>query len=176
MARTLHYGATAKVFHWLIVLLLVVQFPLGWLMPDIHPNMQPGDAMTVHISIGMCILALIALRLIWRLGHPVAPDHSLPAWQRVSSEGLHWLLYALVLVTTMTGWIFASQRGWSISLFYALPLPMLTEKDSPTGHMIGEWHQTVQWVLAIAIGVHIAAALVHIFVYRDRIMQRMLPG
>jgi len=26
------------------------------------------------------------------------------------------------------------------------------------------------------IGIHVAAALVHFFIYRDRIMQRMLPG
>jgi len=30
--------------------------------------------------------------------------------------------------------------------------------------------------LLIAIGVHVAAALVHIFIYRDRVMRRMLPG
>ncbi len=62
MAKQLHYGATAKVFHWLIVALLIVQFPLGWFMPDIHRGMKPGDAMTFHISFGITILALIVLR------------------------------------------------------------------------------------------------------------------
>jgi hypothetical protein len=62
MAKQLHYGSTAKVFHWLIVALLIVQFPLGWFMPDIHRGMKPGDAMTFHISFGITILALIVLR------------------------------------------------------------------------------------------------------------------
>ena len=62
MAKQLHYGATAKVFHWLIVALLMVQYPLGWFMPDIHRGMKPGDAMTFHISFGITILALIVLR------------------------------------------------------------------------------------------------------------------
>jgi cytochrome b561 len=62
MAEQLHYGTTAKVFHWLIVALLIVQYPLGWFMPHIHRGMKPGDAMTFHISFGITILALIILR------------------------------------------------------------------------------------------------------------------
>jgi cytochrome b561 len=27
----------------------------------------------------------------------------------------------------------------------------------------------------VVIGIHVAAAMVHMFIYRDRIMQRMLP-
>jgi cytochrome b561 len=85
MAKRLHYGTTAKVFHWLIAALLIVQFPLGWFMPDIHRGMKPGDAMTFHISFGITILALIVLRFFWRITHPVAPASSLPAWQQLMS-------------------------------------------------------------------------------------------
>jgi cytochrome b561 len=38
------------------------------------------------------------------------------------------------------------------------------------------WHQIFMWILLTLIGVHVAAALVHLFIYRDRVMQRMLPG
>jgi cytochrome b561 len=58
MTDRLRYGTTAKIFHWLIVALLFVQFPIGWLMPDIHRGMKPGDAMTLHISFGILILML----------------------------------------------------------------------------------------------------------------------
>src|SRR5260221_8565004 len=102
----LQYGTTAKVFHWLILALLLVQYPIGWLMPDIHRNMNPGAAMTFHVSFGILILLLIVVRLGWRLAHPVAPASSLPPWQRLSSEAVHWLLYALILATTITGWVF----------------------------------------------------------------------
>lgn len=175
MTRQDHYGATAKAFHWAIVALLLVQFPLGWLMPDIHRGMTPGAAMTVHVSIGVTILTLIVLRFAWRLTHPVAPDGSLPPWQRLASEAVHWLLYALVFAVTMSGWFFASMRGWSISLFFAIPLPMLTAEGSTIGRSIGRLHETLAWALLIAAGIHIAAALVHLIVYRDRVMQRMLP-
>jgi cytochrome b561 len=175
MAKQLHYGTTAKVFHWLIVALLMVQYPLGWFMPDIHRGMKPGDAMTLHISFGMTILALIVLRFFWRITHPVAPEGSLPAWQQLISEAVHWLLYALVFATTMTGWLFASQRGWSISLYFAAPLPELAE-GSALATSIGKWHGTMEWALLLMITAHVAAAMAHTFIFRDRIMQRMLPG
>jgi cytochrome b561 len=176
MTNRLEYGTAAKVFHWLIVALLLVQYPIGWLMPDIHRGMTPGDAMTWHISIGIVILALIVLRLAWRVTHPVAPESSLVPWQRVTSEAVHWLLYILVLATTISGWLFASFRGWSISFFFLAPLPMLSSESSSAIRLINHWHQKFEWTLLILIGLHVVAALTNLFVYRNRVMQRMLPG
>jgi len=142
MTDRLQYGTTAKVFHWLIVALLLVQYPIGWFMPDLHHGMTPGAAMTFHISFGIVILMLIVMRFAWRLMHPVAPESSLPRWQRLSSEAVHWLLYVLVLATTMTGWIFASERGWSVSLFFAVSMPSLPTDGSLLANSLGKWHGT----------------------------------
>jgi cytochrome b561 len=176
MAPRLHYGTTAKTLHWLIAGLLGVQFLIGWLMPDIHRGMTPGAAMTWHISIGIVILILMTARFGWRLNHPVAPESSLPPWQRLSSEAVHWALYVVVLATTLTGWAYASYRGWSISFFFAAPLPMLSQANSATARAIGRWHENAEWALLILIGVHVAAALLHHLYYRDGVMRRMLPG
>ena len=176
MTRRSHYGTTAKMLHWLVLALLLVQYPIGWLMPDIHRGQTPGAAMTFHISVGIVISSLIILRLLWRLTHPVAPDSSLPPWQQISSEALHWTLYALVLATTLSGWLFASFRGWPVSFFYLFPIPMLSAENASAGKAIDGLHQIAEWALLVAIGLHVAAALAHVFIYRDRIMQRMLPG
>ena len=172
----LHYGPTAKLLHWLIAALLAIQLPLGWLMPGIRRGMTPGTAMSLHVSIGTTILVLIMLRFLWRLARPVAPETHLPPWQRVSSELVHWLLYVVVLLTTISGWFYASARGWTIQLFGLVPLPRLVEQGSALGRTIGELHATLTWVLLGLVGIHIAAALVHLFVYRDRVFHRMLPG
>jgi cytochrome b561 len=176
MTDRLQYGTTAKVFHWLVLALLLVQYPIGWLMPDIHRGAKPGAPMTFHVSFGIVILALIILRFAWRLAHPVAPESLLLPWQRLTSGAVHWALYALVLATTVTGWLFASFRGWSLSFFYLVPLPMLSSDNAAAGKVIDGWHQAAEWTLLVLIGIHVAAALVHVFVYRDRILQRMLPG
>lgn len=175
MKLRLRYGTTAKAFHWLIVALLLVQYLIGWLMPDIHRGMKPGAGMTFHISFGISILIVIVLRLLWRLTHPVAPESTLPLWQRLSSELVHWMLYILVLATTLTGWLFASFRGWSVSYFYLFPVPMLASDNAAAGKAIDGLHQAAEWTLLVFIGLHVLAALAHLFVYRDRVMQRMLP-
>ena len=100
---------------------------------------------------------------MWRTTHPVAPESSLAPWQRVTSEAVHWLLYLLVLATTITGWLFASFRGWSISLLFMIPLPMLSADNPAAGKTIDGWHQAMEWSLLVVIGVHVAAALTAAF-------------
>lgn len=173
MTKRLHYGTTAKALHWSIVALLAVQYSIGWLMPDVHGG-RPGVPMTWHISIGTVILALILARLFWRATHPVAPESSLPPWQRIMSETVHWLLYLLVLLTTLSGWLFASARGSSISWFFIAPLPMLTSGNRALVKALDGWHQNFMWALLVVAGLHITAALVHLFYYRDGVMRRML--
>jgi cytochrome b561 len=175
MPKRLHYGTTAKVLHWTIVALLIAQYSIGWLMPDVHRG-PPGGPMTWHISIGTGILVLIGARFLWRLTHPVAPESSLPPWQRITSEAVHWLLYLLVLLTTLSGWLFASARGWSVSWFFVAPLPMLTSRNPALVKALNGWHQNFMWALLIVAGLHIAAAFTHFFYYRDGVMPRMLPG
>jgi len=176
MTERLHYGATAKSLHWLVVVLLINQYVIGWRMPDIEPGTTPGDEMTWHVSFGLFILAVIILRLIWRLTHPVAPESSLAAWQRLGSEAAHWLLYLLVLATTVLGWFFASARGWTISWFFTIALPMLTAQGSSLGRLIGRYHHNLAFALLVLITIHVAAAFLHLVWYRDRVMQRMLPA
>lgn len=175
MKKQLEYGTTAKVLHWAVVALLVTQYPIGWLMPNIHRGMMPGVAMTWHISIGTVILALIVVRFAWRLTHPVAPERSLRPYQRLTSEAVHWLLYLLVLVTTVSGWLFASARGWKIAWFFLVPFPMLTSGSQPLVRKLDGWHQDFEWVLLILIALHVASALLHLAYYRDGVMRRMLP-
>jgi cytochrome b561 len=175
MTKRLRYGATAKALHWTVVALLVAQCSIGWLMPDVHAG-PPGVPMIWHISIGTVILALIVAQFLWRVTHPVAPESSLPPWQRIASGGAHWLLYLLVMLTTLSGWLFASARGWNVSWFFVAPLPMLTSGDRALVKVLDGWHQNFMWALLVVAGLHATAAFVHLVYYRDGVMRRMLPG
>ena len=168
------YSTVAKTLHWLIAAILVGQFALGWLMPKVRRGMQPGLGMHVHISIGIVVLALIIVRLLWRVTHRVPPEPTLPPWQRIASQTVHWVLYLLVFVTTLSGWFYASARGWSLTFFGLVPLPPLVAEGSAPGRAIGAIHESIVWVLLAVIVVHVLAALAHAFVYRDNVMRRML--
>ena len=153
-----------------------MQFLVGWLMPEIRSGMTPGNAMTIHISFGVTILIVIVARIIWRLTHSVSPVDSLPHWQKVISQLVHWLLDATLFATAISGWLFESTRGWAIHLFELIPLARLVTHGSSFGQAVGALHTTLTWVLLALVAVHVAAALAHFFIYKDGVLQRMLAA
>ena len=56
-----------------------------------------------------------------------------------------------------------------------VPLPHLVDAGSSLGRVIGGWHAILAWVVLGLIGIHVLAAIVHLFVDKDQVMQRMLP-
>src|SRR3954462_11439223 len=83
MPATARYTRTAVVLHWVVAAMLLVQYPLGWLMQQI-PKDPPGpraNIFNVHKSIGFVILAMMVARLAWRLGHPAPALPAMPRWQ-----------------------------------------------------------------------------------------------
>ena len=55
-------------------------------------------------------------------------------------------------------------------------MPMLTGGDRELVRTLDGWHQVFEWCLVVVIAMHVGAALVHSFYYRDGVVQRMLPG
>jgi cytochrome b561 len=175
-AGTPGYGAVAKGLHWLVVTLLVVQYTLGWTMPNVGRNTLPVGLIFWHASVGMLILALVLFRLAWRLAHPVALLGGVPMWQHWTARVTHVLLYAALLVQILLGWANASARGWKLDIFGAVPMPWIMPAASPVGNAAGDIHDDFAFVLLGLIALHVAAALYHHFVLHDRVLRRMLPG
>jgi cytochrome b561 len=175
MAARESYGNTAKIFHWLIFLLLAAQYAVGSIMPHIGRKTLNEGWVNWHFSIGAAILFVIVLRLIWRLLYPVALP-SMPAWEFFLSRATHLILYALVLVMTLLGWAAANARGWDVKLFGVVTLPALAPNGSAWGHEAGDIHNILVYVLLGFIVLHVAGALYHYFILRDRVLQRMMPA
>lgn len=175
-ARGAAYGGTAKTLHWLIVVILSVQFAVAWTMPDIGRGTQPGRLIALHLSIGFLVLILAILRLLWRLAHPVEPvTEGVPRWQVRAAQAVHWLLYFLLLALPVLGWASASARGWSLRFFGLLPVPSLLPADPALAGTLGNVHQLAAYTLLGLVALHVLAALYHHFVLRDRVLLRMLP-
>jgi cytochrome b561 len=174
---TTGYTGTAKALHWTIVALLIVQFIAAWTMPDIKRDTKPDTLINLHISVGVLILFVAVLRLTWRAGHPEPPpEDGLPPWQVQSARAVHWLLYALLFVLPVLGWLNASWRGFSVIMF-GLELPKLLATRAPGGGWTGDVHALLAtYGLLTLVGLHVAAALYHYFSRRDGVLQRMLPG
>jgi len=107
------YSTTAIVLHWLIALLIVGTFTLGLVMTNI-PGLTPAKLhyYSWHKWAGVTVLALAALRLLWRLatGAPAYPA-TMPAWQRRAAHGLHALLYLLLFAVPLSGYFYTLAAG-----------------------------------------------------------------
>lgn len=171
------YGAVAKLLHWLTVFVLVLEFSLAWLMPDIHRGTKPEGLISLHLSFGLLILFLIVLRVFWRLSHPVPLlRDGLPLWQHRAAQATHGLLYLALFLMPLMGWANASSRGWEIHFFGLFRVPALVASGSRLGRDLGDIHVATSFILLGLVGLHVAAALYHHFWLRDRTLARMVPG
>jgi cytochrome b561 len=174
MSSPARYDAVARFLHWSIVALVVAQYLLGWTMPDVHRDTLPVGLIAAHLIVGTALVAAMVCRVLWRATHR-PPASELTAPMRWLSGLTHGVLYLLLIVVPLLGWINASSRAWRVSLLGALDLPALSAAGSPFGHAMGDVHGVLAWVLLAAIGLHVGAALLHRFVLRDGVLQRMLP-
>jgi len=171
------YTGTAKALHWLIVALLIAQFIFAWTMPHIGRNTPVTTLISLHFTFGVMILAVAIVRLIWRASHAEpAPEDGLPPWQVQSARIAHWLLYVLLFVIPILGWMNASWRGMPIVMF-GLELPKLMPTRASGWGWTGDVHGLLaNYAMLALVGLHVLAALYHYVVRRDRVLQRMLPG
>ena len=170
------YSGTAKVLHWTILVLLIAQFVFAWTMPDIGRNTPVTTLISLHFTFGVIILAVAVVRLLWRLTHgEPAPLDGIPPWQTLSARIVHWLLYLLLFVVPLLGWINASYRGMPVVMF-GLELPKLLATRAPGWGWTGDVHGLLaNYVMLGLVGLHVSAALYHYFVRHDGVLQRMLP-
>jgi cytochrome b561 len=172
------YTRIAIALHWLILALLIAQYIVGWTMPHIGRNTPVTTLISLQFSIGVLILGVIVVRLIWRIIHgEPAPEAGVPPWQTRSARVIHWLLYLLLIVVPLLGWINASYRGMPITFFGLAHVPQLVATHDASWRWTGDIHTLIaEYGILPLVGLHVAAALYHYFNRRDRFLQRMLPG
>jgi len=172
------WGALVRVFHWLVALLIVAQGTIGLAMVQMGLTPAKVRVFALHKSIGMTILALVLLRIAWRLTErrPADPP-AMPRWQRHAAHALHLALYGLILAIPLSGWWFNSAANAPLVWFGWFDLPSLTGGFDPL------WkpralllHQTLFWVLVALLVAHVGAALWHHFKERDDVLWRMTIG
>lgn len=195
-ARRSGYSSVAITLHWLIAAGIAVMIPLGWWMAS-HLT-DPAQASRVfrayqlHKSIGLTILTLSVARLIWRLTHrfPALPEH-MPGWEKAAARTSHILLYAIILIMPITGWIYVS-AGWNSRMNMPFPVPTLwfglfewphvpglahasdATRSTTAAAAIGI-HARLAWGAVILVAIHAAAAIKHHVIDRDDVLSRMVP-
>ena len=167
------WGLPSKLLHWLTALLILIQIPLGFYANDLANSPLKLELFGWHKSFGILILMLAIMRLLWRMAGsiPSLPDASL-VQRRLANLG-HSLLYGLMLVLPLSGWIMSSAANRPINWFWIMELPALTGPDKVLKKIAEEVHEVSVILLLVVLAVHIGAALWHHFKLRDSVLKRM---
>ncbi|WP_079418326.1 cytochrome b [Thiomonas intermedia] len=167
------YHLVSRWFHWALVALIALEYPLAWSMSD-HRGVPEDALASWHVGVGTTILGLFLLRLLWRWVRKPPPHPPMPAWQARAAQATHGLLYAGFVLLPLLGWMAASARAWPVHAMGLIQLPALFPASTTWAGLLGDAHQAVAIGLLGLIGLHIAAALFHTYILRDGSLRRML--
>ena len=170
------YSQVAILMHWVLALAIVGSFGLGLYMADLPFSPQRLKLYNWHKWAGVTILALSALRLLWRLTHRPPGDAPMPAWQTKAAHATHTLLYVLFFAVPLVGWAYSSAAGFPVVWFGVLPLPDFVPANKALAEAIKPWHAYLAYAMAALVLMHVAAALKHQFIDRDGLLLRMWPA
>lgn len=169
------YTPVAIALHWLVALLVFCNLALGLSMVPMPFTPRKLEVYLVHKWIGITVFLLACARLAWRAGHPPPPPVPAPLWQTRAAAVAHGLLYVLLLIVPVSGWLYSSATGVQVVYLGLLPLPDLVPKDKALARLLLGFHVGLNSALFLLVFVHAAAAIRHHVVQRDAVLARMLP-
>ena len=170
------YGLVAISLHWVVALTVIGLAILGLWMVDLsYYSPWYRSAPFWHKSIGLTLFAVMLFRLLWRWANP-SPDH-LPnhkRWELSLAGAVHVLLYLLLFVIVISGYLISTATGQGISVFGWFEVPALITGLASQADRAGAVHY---WVAIGVLGLaalHALGALKHHFLDRDDTLRRML--
>src|SRR5690606_11715041 len=104
-------------------------------------GMSKLNTFAIHKSIGLTLLALLLLRLSWRLFDRRPRDEPMPGWQRLAAHATHGVLYLFMLAIPLSGWIYNSAHGNPLQWFKWFNVPALMEKNEAISDLAEDAHE-----------------------------------
>ncbi|MBS0293830.1 MAG: cytochrome b [Proteobacteria bacterium] len=168
------YDRFSVTLHWLMAALILGQIALGlWMigLPKDSTGLR-ASWFNVHKSLGMVLGLLIVLRLAWALLRPRVPAWPQARRLQLAARGAHGLLYALMLVMPLSGFLSSVFSGYPIR-FFGMQLPKLAARWEGAKDLLSGVHHISALALILLIVLHVLAFLYHQLVLKDALLQRM---
>ncbi|HVM85598.1 MAG TPA: cytochrome b [Candidatus Binatia bacterium] len=170
------YGTVAQALHWLTAILVLVAFLVGEGGPESRVYAPERDAQRIlHESLGLAVLAIVVLRLIWRLLDRAPDEPPMPGWMSRSAAATHWLLYLLLFAVPLTAILGAWWEGHPLDAYLIGSVAPMIAPAHDLGVAVSEIHTWLGDAILWVAGLHAVAAIGHHFVLRDRTLMQMLP-
>lgn len=170
------FGLVSKALHWTAAALMLGLIWLGWYMVDLtYYDKWYNASLHYHKSLGLLVLILALAKIVWHW-HTRAPA-SLPGlktWEKVGAKLMHYVLWGMLLLLPITGYLISTSAGKPIQLFNWFELPPLVEVDEALRELAITVHYYLAYATLGLIAAHAGAALKHHFINRDDTLKRML--
>jgi cytochrome b561 len=169
------YDTVAIILHWAMAVLVLFMIGFGWYMVQIPEGPARSAPFALHKSIGLTIFLLWVVRILWRFTHPAPPlPESMPGFKRTLARATHVLLYIMLLLQPLSGYLSSSFSGYK-TRYFGIPLPHWGWKDSALNEFFTELHVIFSITLVLLIITHVVGAFTHLLTKDDHILRRMLP-
>jgi cytochrome b561 len=170
------YGAVAQAFHWVTAVLVLAAFTLGPGGSEEHVYAAAGDAdRQLHETLGLCVFALVLLRVLWRMVDERPEPPAVPRWLGTAAKVVQATLYVLLLAVPLSAITGAWLEGHPLTLIDGLRVAPWLPSDHGTGAVIAEIHGWLGDLVLWLAGLHAVAALYHHFFLKDGVLLSMLP-
>ncbi len=163
--------------HWLNAILALLTVMLAWCISGAPRH---GDArgwlVMLHGSFGIAILALMLFWAGWRSRHPSPPLRPvLSGIEAFLAHATHAALFLLFVAMPVSGYVSLAAAGKAVSLFGIVAIPPLVPQSGRLSQAAIALHLTGEFLIFGLLAMHGGAALMHGFIRRDGILERMLP-
>ena len=170
------FGWVSRALHWAMALGLFGALGLGTYLARTEPSLGTLWLYGLHKTVGICLLALVLLRLAWhRISPPPAPLPA-PDWQRRAARASHLTLYALMVAVPLSGWAASSATGIDSVIFGRWVLPPIAPASEAVDRIGFALHGALTKAMMALVILHAGAALWHHLSRRDATLRRMLRG
>jgi len=169
------YGLATITLHWVMALVIISMYPLGLYIDSL--GYYDAAYKTVphwHKSIGMILLALLVVRLLWRMITPQPQALPQPAMLHLATKVAHLSIYILMIVALLSGYMISTADGRAIAVFNWFEIPALPAVIDQQEDVAGLVHYWITTALIALAGVHALAALKHHFINKDQTLSRMM--
>ncbi len=170
------YNLTMRILHWLMAIMLVGMIASGFYMVGLDAEKSPEKWVFYgwHKSFGMALILLILIRFQVRVKSKLPSlMEAYPAFLKYVADFNHKILYLLMLLVPVSGYLMSSFAGYPTMVF-GITLPNFLEKNEKLAKFFHEQHGILPYILLALVVLHILAVLKYLLFDKKNILNRMI--